>query len=246
MRWDQRSLGSHDLRGDGDAMTRAQIQDKTDHALKAMIQDELSWAPNVNADRIGVSVNDDAVILSGQVDTYPEKESAVRAALRVRGVSALADEIVVDHGAWGPREDVDIARDAAAALERNVSIPAKAIKATVHDQVLTLTGTVSWQHQREAAHRAVASLPGVARVINHVALKPMVTASAAKTKSKITSAIMRNAQLDANHIMVAVHGSEVALTGTVSSWAERRQADHAAWAAPGVTSVVNRLTVSSV
>lgn len=227
-------------------MTRVeQSADQTlkDHALKAAIEDELNWVPHVQADRVGVSVNDGAVTLSGQVGSYPEKVAAVRAALRVRGVTAVADEIVV--ATWGPHADADIARDAASALNRTIVIPPGSIKATVHQHVITLSGKVSWQYQREAARRAVAGLPGVTGVVNQILIEPTVIVSASKTKSKITSAIMRNAQLDANHITVTVHDSGVTLTGTVSSWAERRQAEHAAWAAPGVTEVVNQLVVQA-
>ena len=220
-----------------------QTQRKTDHELKMALEAELDWAPNVQADRIGVSVHDSAVTLSGQVETYPEKEAAVRAALRVRGVTAVADEIVVEH-TWGPRDDADIAREASTALERSVVVPQNSVKATVHDHVITLTGTVPWQYQREAARRAVSGLPGVTGVFNHVTVKPPVTISASQAKAKITSALVRNAQLDANRITVNVEGSEVTLTGAVSSWAERRQAEHAAWAAPGVTGVQNRITVN--
>lgn len=217
---------------------------KTDHDLKAAIDAELAWAPNVKADRVGVSVHDGAVTMSGQVGTYPEKEAAVRAALRVRGVTAVADEIVVEH-AWGPRDDADIAREAAQALEHSVVVPANSVKASVHDHVITLTGSVPWQYQREAARRSVSGLPGVTGVFNHVTVKPPVTVSASQAKAQITSALVRNAQLDANRITVSVNGSEVTLSGNVSSWSERRQAEHAAWAAPGVTEVHNRLTVST-
>ncbi len=221
-----------------------QTQHKADHELKVAIEAELAWAPNVKADRVGVSIHNGAVTLSGQVETYPEKEAAVRAALRVRGVGAVADEIVVEH-AWGPRDDADIAREAATALESSVVVPANSVKATVHDRVVTLTGSVPWQYQREAARRAIAGLPGVTGVFNHVTVKPPVTVSASQAKAQITSALVRNAQLDANRVTVSVNGSEVTLSGAVSSWAERRQAEHAAWAAPGVTEVHNRLTVTS-
>jgi osmotically-inducible protein OsmY len=217
---------------------------KTDHELKIAIDGELEWAPNVKADRVGVSVHDGAVTLSGQVDSYPEKEAAVRAALRVRGVAAVADEILVEH-IWGPRDDTDIAREAGAALERSVVVPQNAVKATVHGHVVTLTGSVPWRYQREAARHAVSGLPGVTGVLDQVVITPTVTISAAKAKSKITSALVRNAQLDANRITVAVHGSEVTLMGTVSSWAERRQAEHAAWSAPGVTAVRNQIKVTA-
>lgn len=221
-----------------------QTPHKTDHALKTTIEDELAWAPNVRADRIGVAVNDGSVLLSGEVDSYPEKEAAVNAALRVRNVTAVADEIFVEHSARGPREDADIARDASTTLERSTIVP-NTVKATVHNHLVTLSGTVAWQFQREAARRAVGTIPGVATILNTINLKPPVTVSPAEAKAKITSAIMRNAQLDANRISVTVHGSQVDLSGIVTSWGERRQAEHAAWSAPGVTDVVNHLVVHS-
>lgn len=223
-----------------------QTEQRSDHELKIAIDAELDWAPNVKADRIGVAVRHGGVTLSGQVGTYPEKEAAVRAALRVRGVTAVADEITVDHS-WGPRTDADIARDASAALARTVIVPADAVKAAVHNRVVTLSGSVPWQYQREAARRAVAAVRGVTDVFNHVVLSPPVTVTitATKAKDKITSAIMRNAQLDANHVMVDVNDSTVTLSGTVTSWAQHRQAEHAAWALPGVTAVHNRLRVTS-
>lgn len=199
--------------------------------------------PSIKADRIGVSINDGAVMLSGQVETYPEKEAAVRAALRVRGVIAVANEIEVKHS-WGPREDADIAREATVALEHTVLVPADAAKASVQDHVVTLSGQVAWQYQRDAIRHAVSALPGVTGVRNTITLTPEVAmVSPAEAKTKITAALVRNAQLDAKHIHVAVTGSDVKLTGSVSSWAEHRQAANAAWATPGVTHVANGLRV---
>jgi osmotically-inducible protein OsmY len=220
-----------------------QTQYKTDHELKIAIEEELDWTPAVKADRVGVAVNDGAVTLSGEVESYPEKHAAVQAALRVRGVTAIADEIVVE-SPWGSLQDADIAREAGARLDRSVVVPADAVKATVHDHIVTLSGTVPWQYQREAAQHAVAELRGVREVRNSIILKPPTVVSASSAKSKITSALVRNAQLDANRIQVKVDGQQVELTGVVSSWAERRQAEKAAWSAPGVTKVSNHLVVS--
>lgn len=223
-------------------MTR--IQHQTDHELKEAITDELDWTPSVKADRIGVALTDGAVTLSGEVQSYPEKEAALRATMRVRGVTAVADEIVVRH-AWGVPEDADIAREAGAALDRSVTVPSGRVKAAVHDRAITLSGEVDWQYQREAARHAVAALKGVSAVWNTIRLKPSIVVSPAEAKAKITAALVRNARVDAQHVKVAVTGSEISLTGTVSSWAERRQAENAAWFAPGVTEVDNRLTVTS-
>lgn len=220
------------------------IQQKTDRQLKDAVTDELTWTPSVNADQIGVALTDGAVTLSGVVGTYPEKEAALRATMRIRGVTAVADEIVVRHASSVP-EDADIAREVGIALHRTVVVPSGSVKARVHDHVITLSGTVGWQYQREAARKAVSTLPGVSEVWNTIKVKPSILVSPAEAKSKITAALVRNAQVDAQRIQVAVAGSEVTLTGDVSSWAERREAEHAAWFAPGVTHVDNRLNVAS-
>lgn len=215
-----------------------------DHQLKVRIAEELDWTPKVNADRVGVAVNRGAVTLSGQVLSYPEKAAAVGAALRVRGVVAVADEIVVQHS-WGDRSDTDIAREAGAAFAHTIAVPPGSVTATVHDHVVTLAGMVDWQYQREAAHRTVAHLPGVTGVRNTVTLGPATVVSADAARAGITAALLRSAQLDAAHVHVAVDGSEVTLTGSVTSPQERREAGYAAWFSPGVTHVDNQLTVVS-
>ncbi len=217
---------------------------KTDHQLKAVITDELDWAPRVNADRIGVAVTDGAVTLSGQVHTYPEKQAALRAVLRIRGVRVVANEIGVQHE-FEASTDADIAREAALAFDRSVVVPTRAVTATVHEQVITLTGAVDWQYQREEAQRAVATLPGVRGVHNTITVTPEAVVSPAQAKSQITAALLRNAQVEADRIEVTITGSQVTLLGVVSSWAERHQAEHTAWCAPGVTHVDNRLSITS-
>ncbi len=215
-----------------------------DLELTRAVTDELSWTPGLDGDQISVAVTDGAVTLAGKVNSYPDKQQAVKAALRVRGVTALADELVVVP-TTGLRSDTDIARDAGAALDGTVTLPPTAVKATVHDSAITLTGTVAWQYQREAAERAVAPLRGVSAVHNQIALRPPATVDVAHAKSGITAALVRSAHADAQRIRVDVNGSQVILTGVVSSWAERRQAAHAAWSTPGVTEVDNQLTVSA-
>ena len=199
--------------------------------------------PSIQADRIGVSINDGAVTLSGQVQTHPEKSAAVHAAFRARGVTAVADEIEV-HNAWAPRQDADIAREASELLERIVFAPEASVKAEVHARIVTLSGTVAWHYQRESIRRAVAALPGVHGVNDTITLKPKVTISLADAKTKIADALRRNAALDAEHIHVDVTGTKITLTGTVASWAEHRQAGYAAWGTPGVVHVDNNLHVT--
>jgi osmotically-inducible protein OsmY len=225
----------------GETMTTT--QHPTDHQLKDSILAELGWIPSVSADRIGVSINEGAVTLSGQVQTYPEKDAAVRAAFRVHGVTAVADEIEV-HNDWAPRQDADIAREATELLERTVFAPAGSVKAEVHDHVVHLTGSVTWHYQRDAIQRAVSALPGVHGVHDTITLKPRVTISVSEAKTKIVAALHRNAVVEAERIHVDVAGDKITLTGTVATWAEHAQASYAAWATPGVVHVDNELHVT--
>ena len=221
----------------------SQLATSSDHLLKNAIEKELAWAPDVTADHIGVGVLDGTVTLSGQVTTYPEKKAAVAAVLRVRGVTGVADEIVVQHH-YGRLEDSDIAREATTALRASVVVP-DSVKATVQDHHVRLVGTVPWHYQRETAAKVVGSLPGVVAVLNDITVSPKVTLSASQAEQQIRAALVRNAQVDSRTIHVKTSGSTVELTGTVQSWAEYRQASHAAWATPGVTHVRNHISVIS-
>ncbi|SDP38416.1 Osmotically-inducible protein OsmY, contains BON domain [Nakamurella panacisegetis] len=219
-------------------MHTAQLQADTD--LQDAVRKELQWTPAVHDAHIGVAVTDGAVTLSGEVNSYPEKVQAAKAAFRVRGVTAVADEIEVRSDSVV--NDADVARAATRALERAVDVPDNCVKVAVHHNVITLTGSVPWQFQRAAARRAVAYLKGVVDVVDEIKLRP--TAPAAGTRRAITAALHRNAQVEADGIEVTDDpGGVVELTGTVHSWSARMQAEHAAWAAPGVTKVRNLLVV---
>ena len=218
-------------------------QHATDHELKDGVERELDWTADVVNDRIGVAVNDGAITLSGQVASYPEKAAAVSAALRVRGVTAIADEIVVRHR-FGPRADADIARSAAEVIASTVVIPPECVTATVHHHEITLTGTVAWHHERLAARNAVAAIPGVTAVHDLIKLEPIVAMVASEdARANVTAALHRFAELEAEQVGVTVSGTEIRLTGHVNSWAAQHQAEFAAWCTPGVTHVDNRLLI---
>jgi osmotically-inducible protein OsmY len=218
-----------------------QTMHRTDAQLKSAVDDELEWTPNVTATHVGVGVNHGAVTLSGEVASYPERHDAVKAAQRVRGVTAVADEMTVQT-VWANTNDTDISREAGEALDRAVDVPDGSVKAEVTGHVVSLTGQVHWQYQREAAHRAVRYLRGVTDVHNLVTVKPSV--SAAGIKSSIDAALLRNALLETKGTKVtATTGGEVTLEGNVHSWTERTQAEHLAWSAPGVTSVTNHIHI---
>jgi osmotically-inducible protein OsmY len=185
-------------------------------------------------------VKDGVVTLSGFVPSFWEKDAAEKAVKRVYGVRGIANDIAVKL-LW-QRTDPEIARDAVHELESHVSIPADRIKVTVKDGWVTLEGTVDWEYQKSLAQSAMKKLKGVSGVTNKIQVTPK--ASAAEVKSKIEEALRRSAELDARRITVEIEGSTVKLYGSVSSWAERDEAERAAWSAPGTTMVENHILVN--
>jgi len=183
------------------------------------------------------------VVLSGEVATYLEKRAAVNAALRVRGVTAVADEISVQHQ-FGRRDDVDVARDVATAIEADVALVDADVKVTVEDGRVTLTGTVPWNFQRSAVERSVARIRGVNAVYNRVTLRPTRQFAAGQARKRIIDALARTVDLEPITVAVSVEGSEVTITGSVGSATDRARAEQAAWSTPGVTEVHNQLTVA--
>jgi osmotically-inducible protein OsmY len=219
-----------------------QNQNRTDTQLKSSVIAELAWTPSVNETHIGVAVADGVVTLSGQADSYPEKILAERAALRVRGVNAVAEEITV-RNTFGAVSDTTLASEAMKALAQAIDVPVDSVQVTVHNHVVHLAGTVSWQFQRVAAGRAVRYLKGVSNVSNSVIVKPI--ASAMGVHAAIDAALVRNAEFEGKNITVTSDDAgTVTLSGKVHSWAERRQTEQTAWSAPGVTAVKNHLQIN--
>lgn len=215
---------------------------QTDHLIQTEVQDELTWTPGIDAAGIGVAVEEGAVTLSGEVDSYSERIAAKRAALRVRGVTAVVNDLFVHPKGSLTITETDIARSVTHALRWASNVPVT-VQAAIDGHTVTLTGEVEWEYQRQTAKRAVGILRGVHRVNNMITLAARPAAD--DTQERIRNALVRNAQLDANHITVTVVGTTAVLTGRVSSWAEREQASHAAWSSPHVTQVENKLTVGA-
>jgi osmotically-inducible protein OsmY len=214
---------------------------KTDMQLKQDIENELRWDPKVNAAQVGVSVDKGVVSLLGTVDTYAEKWAAEGATKRVSGVRTVAQDLTVKILGEHKRSDSDIAAAVQNALEWDVFVP-KDITAKVRNGAVTLEGPATWGYQRDAAERVVRHLTGVVSVYNSISIKPEV--SAAQVKEQVEAALKRQAVTDAKSIHVETSGGKVTLTGTASSWQSIEDASNAAWAAPGVTSVVDQLTVA--
>ncbi len=217
-------------------------RDDTHSTARRNVEAELDWEPAVhNASAIGVGVTRGVTTLSGHVGTYAEKWASERAAERVSGVTALVSELDVHLPSSLERTDEDIAQAAVNAVKWSASIPRDSIRVAVSKGWLTLDGAVQWQFQRDAAEEAVRHLNGVRGVSNLISLKTPI--SKAVIKADIEAALKRRAQLDAEQIDVSVAGHDVTLTGSVKTYAERQEAGRTAWAAPGVDSVQNRLSV---
>jgi osmotically-inducible protein OsmY len=215
---------------------------KTDSQLKTDILAELKYEPSVKATDIGVLVKNGTLTLNGFVSSYWEKWAAVSAAKRVAGVKAIADDIEVRLPSSYHHSDGDIAAAAASQIEWCTSLPADAIKITVREGQITLEGTLEWWYQKNTAEMAIKYLVGVKGVTNLLEIKPKLSESG--IEKAINLAFERSALLDSNKIQVAIFGDKVILSGEVRNHAERDEAERVAWAASGVSSVDNQITVA--
>jgi len=213
----------------------------SDSQLRHDVEAELDWDARLDSRQIGVAVKNGVVALTGHVGSYLERRAAEEAAQSVTGVKAVANDIAIELPFDAKRGDAEIAEAAVVALQGNVSVPANAVKIYVREGWITLEGQVSTWHQKNAAEVALAPLRGVKGLSNNLAICAQISID--DVQSRITDAFRRRAQLDAKRVHVSALDGTVTLEGEVSSWHERNQAEIAAWQAPGVTAVVDNLTV---
>lgn len=216
---------------------------KTDLELQKDIIEELKWQPFLKSSDIGVFVSDGIVTLTGFVDSYSKKRLAESVVVRMKGVKAIAEEIIVRFDTDIKNSDTEIAAATANALKANSLIPQDKIRITVEDGWITTKGEVEWMFEKEAVRKALENILGVRGVSNLVTIFPKVTFNVNEVKKKISAAFHRSASIDSNNIVVEVIANKIIISGIVQSYAEKLDAEHAAWNSPGVTMVENNLEV---
>jgi osmotically-inducible protein OsmY len=212
-----------------------------DKDLKQHVENALDWEPSVEAKDIGVSADGGVVTLRGNVRSYAEKLMAERVALRVYGAKAVANDLTVHVATAYQRTDTEIAQAAVSIIKWHTVVPDDRVTVAVKQGWITLAGTLDWQYQKDAAARAVRDLVGVNGVTNEIRVQPH--AKTTDVRAKIEAAFTRSAEIDARRVSVTAQDGTVVLTGNARSWAERQEAERAAWAAPGVRQVDDRITV---
>ena len=213
-----------------------------DKDLRQKVIDQLDWEPSINSANIAVAVHAGVVTLSGHVATYLQKVTAEKVVRGVKGVLGIAEEIEVRLDGGDPASDEDIARRAVTAVAFDALLPADSVQVEVSQGWVTLVGEVEWQYQRSGAEADVRKLRGVVGVTNAITLKPR--AYSGDIAARIHDALVRDATIDAQAIHVKVEGDRVTLDGRVDCWRDRELVERAAWAAPGVRSVVDHLRIA--
>lgn len=216
---------------------------KTDQEIQNDVMDELKWEPFLTASEIGVAVKNGIVTLSGTVDRYAKKIAAETAAKKVNGVKAVAEDIEVKLGTSSKKNDTEIAEAALTALKWHSAMQENKIKISVENGWVTLEGDVDWEFQRNSAKYMVENLIGVVGITNNIKIKTVVATT--DVKRKIASAFHRSATIDSEKINITLEGTKVILSGKVRSFAEKKDAENAAWLAPGVNSIENKLEIDS-
>lgn len=215
---------------------------RSDADVQQDVLEELSWDPHITVSDIGVSVKEGVVTLTGLVDSYLVRMAAQNAALRVKGVHAVANEIDVRLHTAAERTDSDLALAALYALKWDAAIQTDKLDVTVSHGYVSLKGEVEWPFQREAAERVIHRLAGVKGVTNWITVAAHTTPS--DIQKRIEKALVRSAETDAHRITVEVRGHTAILKGTVRSYAEKMAAERTALSAPGIAAIENEIKIS--
>lgn len=215
---------------------------KSDSQLQSDVQDEFKWDPKVDHSQIGVTAKGGVVTLSGFVSDYTQKMAAEKAARRVMGVSAIAEEIEVRYAGDLKTSDTEIAQRIVDMFDWDVTIPHDKLAVKVEKGWVTLTGTVEWNHQKEAAQKAAGRIGGVMGVSNLLLVRKQTTAF--DVRERIIAAFKRSSVIDAYAIDIKVDGDTVKMSGKLHGWNERSNAEKAAWSAPGVTKVEDNIVLA--
>jgi len=214
---------------------------RLDQDIKHDVETELKWNPEIDSTDIATKVTDGAVTLYGFADNYHQKHQAELSVKRIIGVGAVANELAIRPKGAAGISDPEIAREALKALKLELPATWEKLRLMVREGRVVLEGVVNWQYARSRAEEAVRRIPGIVAIRNSIHVQPAIIDG--DIKSGIEAAFQRSAVVDCDQITVEVVGTEVTLTGKVRSWVERDEAHQAAWSAPGVTSVVDALTV---
>lgn len=217
---------------------------KTDLEIQQDVMNELKWQPFLKSANIGVAVKNGIVTLSGNVDNYSQKIEAEKAAKKVTGVKAIAEDIQIGVSPALEKTDIDIAESVMNALKWHAAVPEDRIKVKVENGIVTLDGEVEWEYQRTSAKKAVNNLLGVRNLVNLITIKPRLTAF--DVRAKINEALHRTATVDAERVSIEVDDRKIILRGKVRSFAEKEDVEDAAWCAPGVSKVESHLEVEPV
>lgn len=217
---------------------------KTDIEIQKDVMAELNWVPSLHATEIGVAVRNGVVTLSGIVDTYYKKVLAEKAAKRINGVKAVAEEIEVKLDNHGKRNDTEIAEVVLNSLRWNSALNEDKLKVKVEKGWVTLEGECDWSYQRKAVTNTVQSLLGVVGITNNITIKQKISADV--VKRKIKEAFLRSATIDSDNIQIEILGNKVILNGKVNSYLEKKEAEKAAWLAPGANEIENKLEIKPI